>query len=303
MAMQEQMVPVGYKGKTYQIPVSVSAANTRTPGVAVAYIEDQIAAEQARKAAAKTAADLNVEKEFRSVREKLEQVDAHDEQLKAQAASIKAYKEANKAQEAQIKALQSTKTGLDSSSGEAREAAQELALQTTNSAVLLETLRQREDHLTGVIEGLELEVEALEAQLKEKTEEAAKLGQSRMFLEQERSNRCLDKAYKAEERAVAAEKVAADALSKAENSRQMTKDQFTRADVLAMVQAEIRVSAEQIVEMVIDSLRPELPQGWAGQRMSREYVDQTTRDRQNNAEIRVGMDEAFKNVLRRTGSA
>ena len=295
-------VQVGYNGQTYLIPAEISEANARQPGIAAAWIEDQLQGERDRKAAQKAASDLNVEREFRSVKQKLAKVDAHEEQLQQQADAIKAYRSANAALTSQVQALEATGTGLGTASGDARNAAQELALQTTNSAVLLETMRQREEQLKGTIDDLEGQVTGLEGQLAEKTAEAAKLGKARITLEQERSNRCLDKAYQAEEVARGAESTAAQALQTAKGSRQLTKDQFTEADLLALVQSEIRLSAEQIVEMVIDSLKPQFPHGFAGPRMDADYVDQTNRDRVNSNEMRVGMDEAVKAVLKRAGS-
>lgn len=302
MAKQAADVQVGYNGKTYMIPAEISQANARQPGLAAAWIEDQIQAKADRQASAKAAKDLDVENEFRSVKQKLQRVDAHEERLHQQQAAIDAYKAANEAQAAQIEALEAAGTGLGSVSGDARDAAQELALQTTNSAVLLETLRQREDYLTGVIDTLAQRVEDLEGQLATKIEQANALHRSRMQMVLEASNRAVDKGYEAETRAVAAAGVANKALGDAQNSRAMTKDQFTRADVLAMVQGEIRVSAEQIVELVIDSLKPQFPHGFAGPRFDAEYVDQTTRDRVNSTEVRVGMDEAVKRTLKRAGS-
>ena len=73
-------VRVGYEGKNYDIPLEISEANSRQPGIAAAWIQDQIQAEADRKASAKAASDLNVEREFKSVKQKLAQVDAHEEQ-------------------------------------------------------------------------------------------------------------------------------------------------------------------------------------------------------------------------------
>lgn len=301
MAKQAADVLVGYQGREYRIPAEISQANARQPGLAAAYIEDMIASEVDRKASAKAAKDLDVENEFRSVKQKLAKVDAHEEQLAQQADAITAYKAANEALQSQVKALEATGTGLGSVSGNARDAAQELALQTTNSAVLLETLRQREDYLTGTIDTLEQKVEDLEGQLATKIEEANKLHRSRMQVVLEASNRAVDKGYEAETRAVAAANVATKALGEAQGAQHLNKDQFTRADVLAIVQEEIRVSAEQIVELVIDSLKPQFPHGFAGPRLDAEYVDQTTRDRVNSNEMRVGLDEAAKRTLKKAG--
>ena len=246
---------------------------------------------------------MNVEREFKTVKTQLTELSALKDQVTQQGDALAAYEKANAALRAQIEALEASGTGLGSVSGDARAAAGELALQTSNSAILLESLRQREESMRGVIDTLEQRVEELEGQLAVKVEEATKLHRSRMEIVLEASKRAVDQVSDLKERVREADKIAVDALGKAENSKAMTKDQFTKADVLAMVQSEIRVSAEQIVELVIDSLKPQFPHGFAGPRMDAEYVEQTGKDRANTNEIRYGLDQAFKAVLKRSGSA
>ena len=302
MAKKPAFVSVGFEGRTYEIPAEVAAANARQPGLAADYIRDQIAGEEERKAAIKQASDLNVEREFKSVRSKLARVDSIEQQLQQQADAIGAYKSANEALTSQVQALQATGTGLGSASSDARDAAGELALQTSNSSILLEALRQREESMRGVIDGLENQVASLEAQLKAQVEENLALGQSRQRLMLDGVTKLEDRVLSADEVAREAQGVANQALQVAKGARQLTKDQVTEADLLAMVQAEIRLSAEQIVELVLEQMKPQFPHGFAGPRMDADYMDQTSKDRLNANEIRVGLDEAVKKTLRDAGS-
>ena len=295
-------VRVGYEGRYFDIPAEISEANARQPGIAAAWIEDQLEAERDRKATQKAASDLNVEREFTQVKSQLSELNSLKDQVEQQSKALEAYQAANEAQAAQIEALQATGDGLGAASSNAQQASVELAHQATACSLLLESMQSREVRLLAIIDQMEQRLEALDARQAEQVKASLKAAQTREKLQQEGTNRLMAEVARVGERIAQADGTAAEALQVAKGSRQLTKDQFTEADLLALVQSEIRLSAEQIVELVIDSLKPMFPNGFGGPRMDADYVDQTNRDRVNSNEMRVGMDEAVKATLKKAGS-
>ena len=107
---------------------------------------------------------------------------------------------------------------------------------------------------------------------------AAKTSKS---LLQEAVARALDEAAKAEARAAAAEAKASRALRDAEQSQSLTKGSLTKADLVAMVQAEWIAQQDGITNAGVDQIRDEFPAGLGAQRIDKDRTRQLRSDADN----------------------
>ena len=290
----EPMVQVGYEGRTYSVPADIVRLNSQQPGVAAQYIEDQIAEETLRVQQSRQRKEQSVDAEFVTIKSKLTKVDQLEEQLNNQAQVIASYKAANEAQAAQIAALEDSTDGLGSTSSKARQATLELSQQVTGAAVMTESLARQRDYLEAQATRMEDRLTLHEDRQSEQLDNARKAAITRQNFEQEATNRLIDDVARAEDVARKAESAAAQALRDAEAARLVTRDDISRGELQALVQAEIRASAEGIAELVIAEMQNQFPQGLGGVQFDAGYLAQTALDRNRSNEIRLGTDEAWK---------
>ena len=281
----DPMVEVGYEGSQYSVPKSVLQS-----GMAAAYIRDMLAERAERKAQREAKVQQSVETEFSTIKTKLSKLELLSERIDQLESSNTAYRAANDALRAQIDSLEDSNDGLGSTSGKARQASLELSQTTAGAALMAETLMRHRESLELQVQRMQDRLDLLEGQQQKQLADASNAALTRQRMAQEEVNALKDTVAQLEARAVKAEAVAARALRDAEASKNLGRNDITRDDLIALINAELIASTPQTVEMAVSEIRDQFPQGIHGQRMSGEYMDQTTTDGVNAAEIRYGTD-------------
>ena len=290
----DPMVEVGYEGSQYSVPKSVLQS-----GMAAAYIRDMLAERAERKAQREAKVQQSVETEFSTIKTKLSKLELLSERIDQLESSNTAYRAANDALRAQIDALEDSNGGLGSTSSKARQASMDLSQQVTGAAVMTEALARQRDYLEQQVGRMQDRLDLLEGQQQKQLADASNAALTRQRMAQEEVNALKDTVAQLEARAVKAEAVAARALRDAEASKNLGRNDITRDDLIALINAELIASTPQTVEMAVSEIRDQFPQGIHGQRMSGEYMDQTTTDATNAMEVRYGTDQAVKKAIKR----
>ena len=252
---KEAFVSVGYEGRQYQIPAEIAQLNTSQPGIAKAWIEEQIADKADRQARAKARKEESVEAEFTSVKTRLSDLESKEAvitNLQRENSSLKA---AVEAQSIQIDALEDSGGVLGGANASARQTSFELSNAATAGSAVLAQLQSAQLRMTTVLDRMEAKLGQLQADFTEQATKAIAAGQTRQRLEQEASNRLLLDVARAEERAVKAEGLAAQTLSDAQSAKILSKDQLTRDELVSIVQDEVRESSPQLVNEAITVIR------------------------------------------------
>ena len=174
----------------------------------------------------------------------------------------------------QVAALQAQLDASDGTSQSARQVTLDLANATTMAQSTLAELQRVNEIQQQQIDAMQTRLYELEDQQAEQITKALAAGQTRQRLQQEASNRALNEAARAEERAVKAEAVAAKALRDAEASRRINDGSMTRAELVAIVQAELQASTPGTVELAVAEIRDQFPAGLGGPRLDADYVKQ-----------------------------
>lgn len=269
---------VTFEGKRYDVPQALLDADAkRGTTMTRDFIREVIADEEDRKAQAKARRDDRVEAEFKSVTTKLAKVDAIEETLAQLTQANAAYQVANDALKAQLEALEDSNDGLGSTSSKARAAALELSQHVAGAALMVETMMRHRESLERQVESMQARLDLLESQQQEQIDVHLKVGQQRQQLEQAHTNRLLDVVADAESIAREAEATSKQALSDAQSSQVVTKDLFTRDEVNAMVTAELQKSMPEAVEMAVEKIKNEFPNGIHGPRLDGDYVREATK--------------------------
>ena len=258
---KEVMVSVGYEGKQYLIPTEIARLNATQPGVAKAWIEEQIAEETDRRQQAKARREESVEAEFENISAKLSKVDGIEQAMAAMQQSVDAYASANAALNAQVAALEESGGVLGGANSSARQTAFELATQSTAGGAILSQMQSTQLSMERQLDSFQQQLDDFQLAIAKQVTEALTTGRQRGQLLQEASNRALDEAARAEEIARKAAATGAQALRDAAEAKIITKDQLTALDVENMVNDGINagVTADRIADVVKQRFIPAMP--------------------------------------------
>ena len=258
---EEAMIEVGYEGKKYRIPAEIARLNATQPGVAKAWIEEQIAEETDRRQQAKQRKEESVEAEFENISAKLSKVDGIEQAMAAMQQSVDAYASANAALNAQVAALEESGGVLGGANSSARQTAFELATQSTAGGAILSQMQSTQLSMERQLDSFQQQLDDFQLAIAKQVTEALTTGRQRGQLLQEASNRALDEAARAEEIARKAAATGAQALRDAAEAKIITKDQLTALDVENMVNDGINagVTADRIADVVKQRFIPAMP--------------------------------------------
>ena len=292
----DPLVEVGFDGDQYMVPKSVIQA-----GMAKVYIEDQLAEQADRKVQQQAKVQQSVDNEFATIKRKLKKVDFIEDEIAQMQQSVEAYASANAALKAQVAALEESGGVLGGANAEARQTAYDLSNAATSGANLLAQLQTAQTVLNERLDQMFARIEQLQLAQAKVIADAAAAAETNRELLQQAVARATGMASNAEVRAAQAEGVANQALSDAQNAKNLGRNDVTRDQLLAMIQSEIHASSSGFIEMAVDQIREQFPQGIHGQRLDGEYLGQAMTDGTNAADIRYGDDEAMKRTRRSAG--
>ena len=294
----EVMVSVGYEGKQYRIPAEIARLNATQPGVAKAWIEEQIAEETDRRQQAKQRKEESVEAEFENISAKLSKVDGIERAMAAMQQSVDAYASANAALNAQVAALEESGGVLGGANSSARQTAFELATQSTAGGAILSQMQSTQLSMERQLDSFQQQLDDFQLAIAKQVTEALAAGQSRQRLEQEASNRLLDDVGRAEERAAKAEGLAAQALSDAKAAQSLNKNDVTRGQITSMVTAEVIQQAPILIDKQIREDRDLGVINPGGPTMDRGFMAQRQKDSNALTEHMYGRDSDWKRTAK-----
>ena len=289
-------VRVGYKGQDYDIPAEISEANARQPGIAAAYIEDMLAGEANRAAAVQAKNDQAIAEEFSTVKTRLSQLEMQKAVINNLTQENSSLKAANEALMTRVAALEESGGALQGANAEARQASYDLSNASTVAIGTLATLQTENEKLQTTVEAMQQQLDAMQSRLDEKTEETVKLGQTRLYFQQQQTNRLVSEVGRVEELAAKAEAQAAQALQTAENARRINDGTLTKADIKSLVDTAVIAEVAEQGPAMLDQLYARDKQigvvSATGQTTDRDFAEQRYEDAVNFRDASVSVDGA-----------
>ena len=220
--MAEQvMIDVRFEGQSFSVPQELLSADQRdNTRLVQQYIREEIEETKYRAEQRKAKKDKSIESEFKTIQAKLKEVDNIQATLEQQSQTIASYAAANQALKAQVAALEESGEGLGNASSNARQTSFDLSNAATSGAAVLAQMQSENRRLSDTVEAMRVQLDELQLQFADQSSKALEAGKTMQRLQQEASNRALEKAYDAEKIARKAEAVAAKSERDAEAAPQ-----------------------------------------------------------------------------------